>query len=424
MNASTQHAFEPEEVMACLDGELEPRRAAALAGHLEHCADCQALANQFRQVSERLLGFQVEAPSAKLQDALCAVLDRNDLSPEFALGAARKIPGRWRRLWVGPGGWVLAGAMAVLIAVFLSTTSSFRSHMAANEAVSRNSAVANVQTLQAYSVAPAKPVPAGRYTKELAAIAGESEDQPDQGEPNPAQQGPMIARTASLTIVAKDFGTAEAAVKAIIARYHGYIGELSTSSPQNSAHTLTATLHIPSAQLEAALAELKQLGRVEQESQAGEEVTKEYTDLAARLKNSRATEQRLLDVLRKNTGKVMDILKVEQEIARVRGEIERMEADQRALKTRVDFAGVQLSVTEDFKASLQVTPPSTATRLHNAVVTGYRDVVDGVISFFVWLLEAGPTLLLWAAILFFPARWVWKRWLHAKWLGLRSASTN
>lgn len=422
MNASTQHAFEPEEVMTYLDGELESRRAAALASHLEHCADCQALANQFRQVSERLLEYQVEAPSANLQDALCAVLDKRDRSPESAFGVAPKIPGRWSHLWDGPGGWVLAGAMAVLIAVLVSVPKMFmaRSHAVTSEAVSRNFAAGEVQTLQAYSVPPAKPTPAGRYSKEKAANASESDEQLDQEELKDAQQGPMIARTASLTIVAKDFGAAESAVKAIIARYHGYIGELSTSSPQNSARTLTATLHIPSAQLEAALVELKQLGRVEQESQAGEEVTKEYTDLAARLKNSRATEQRLLDVLNKNTGKVTDILKVEQEIARVRGEIEQMEADQRALKTRVDFAGVQLSVTEDFKASLHVTPPSTATRLHNAVVTGYRDLVDGLIGFFVWLLEAGPTLLLWAAILFFPARLIWKRWLRTKWLSLHS----
>ena len=32
-------------------------------------------------------------------------------------------------------------------------------------------------------------------------------------------------------------------------------------------------------------AELKQLGRVDQESQSGEEVTKQYVDLAARLKS-------------------------------------------------------------------------------------------------------------------------------------------
>jgi DNA-binding HxlR family transcriptional regulator len=231
----------------------------------------------------------------------------------------------------------------------------------------------------------------------------------------------MIARTASLAIIVKDFGPVESAVKRIMDRYKGYIGQLSTTAQPDAARTLNATLRIPSPQLEAALAELKQLGRVEQESQSGEEVTKEYTDLAARLKNSRATEQRLLDVLRKNTGKVKDVLEVENEISRVRGEIEQMDADQRTLKTRVDFATMQLSLTEDYKASLHMTPPSTMTRLHNAVVEGYRDVVERGIGLAVWLLEAGPTLLLWAAFLFFPARWLWKRWLRARLLNSSTA---
>jgi hypothetical protein len=220
----------------------------------------------------------------------------------------------------------------------------------------------------------------------------------------------MITRKAELSIVVKDFGPVEEAVKGITDRHHGYIGELSTTAPKDSARKLDATLRIPSPQLDAALAELKQLGRVERESQSGEEVTKDYTDLMARLHNSRATEQRLLEVLRHNTGKVKDILEVEEEIAQVRGEIEQMEADQRALKTRVDYAVLRLSVAEDFRASLQVAPPSTATRLHNALVDGYHDVVESLIGFAVWLLEAGPTLLIWGALLFFLARWAWKRW--------------
>jgi uncharacterized protein DUF4349 len=216
-------------------------------------------------------------------------------------------------------------------------------------------------------------------------------------------------RTASLSITVKDFGPVEAMVKGVTDRHSGYIGELNTTSPPDAAKTLSATLHIPSAQLDAALAELKQLGRVEQESQSGEQVTKQYTDLVARLKNSRATEQRLLDVLRNNAGKVKDVLEVETEIARVRGEIEEMEADQRGLQSRIDFATVQLSVTEEFKASLRGAPTSMGTRLHNAFVGGYHGVVESVIGLLAWLLEFGPTLLLWALLLFLPGRWAWKR---------------
>jgi hypothetical protein len=36
-------------------------------------------------------------------------------------------------------------------------------------------------------------------------------------------------------------------------------------------------------------------------------------------------------------------------------------------------------------------------------------VVENIIALLAWLLEAGPTLLLWAALLFFPIRWAWRR---------------
>src|ERR1700722_11214358 len=60
MDRSLQHAFDAEEVMAYLDGELEPRRAVALASHLEHCTECQEVAKSIRRISIQILEFEVE----------------------------------------------------------------------------------------------------------------------------------------------------------------------------------------------------------------------------------------------------------------------------------------------------------------------------------------------------------------------------
>jgi hypothetical protein len=176
-----------------------------------------------------------------------------------------------------------------------------------------------------------------------------------------------------------------------------------------AAQSLTAILRVPSDQLDAALAELKKLGRVEQESQGGEEVTEQYVDLTARLTNAKNTEQRLIEVLRERTGKVADILAVEQEIARVRGEIERMTAERKSLEGRVSLATINLQLHEEYKAQIEVAPPSTAIRLHNAMVEGYRGVVDSVVGLTLFLLSYGPSLLFWGLIFFWPARMLWRR---------------
>jgi hypothetical protein len=239
---------------------------------------------------------------------------------------------------------------------------------------------------------------------------GSADDEADQtASTTTVPTVPMISRTAGLTLVCKEFDKTRAAAEEILKRHNGYIGELNVSAPSDAGRTLTATLRIPAPQLEAALAELKQLGRVENELQGGAEVTQQYVDLEARLKNGQHTEQRLTEILRTRTGKLQDVLKVELEIDRVRGEIEQMQAEKKELTKRVAFATLSATVKEEYKARLQGAPPSTGSRFRNAAVDGYNTVVEGFIDVLLFLLSSGPSLLIWAAILFFPARWLWRK---------------
>lgn len=223
--------------------------------------------------------------------------------------------------------------------------------------------------------------------------------------------GPMVIRTAELALTSKDkdFDQAQSRVEEILKRHQGYVGEMNVNTPTGSARSLTATLRVPAYQLEATLAELKQMGRVEKESQNGEEVTQQYVDLEARLRNSRNTEQRLIELQRERTGKLSDVLSVEMQISRVRGEIEQMEGQRKAMRNQVDYATLTLTISEDYKAELKVVPPSTGTLIRNAAVDGYRSLVDGLLGLLLWLLAWLPSLLLWSVALFFPARYTWRR---------------
>ena len=219
----------------------------------------------------------------------------------------------------------------------------------------------------------------------------------------------MIIRTARLSLITKEFDKARANLEAILKRHRGFIGELNAGGNTGSGRTLTATLRVPADQLDATMAEVKALGRVESESQGGQDVTSQYVDLQARLGNSRNTEERLTELLHNRTGKLSDVLQVEQELSRVRGEIEEMEAERKTMANQVSYATLNATITEDYKAELQVVPPSTSTRLGNAAIEGYRSMVDGVVSLALFLLSTGPSLLLWAAVLFLPGRLIWKK---------------
>ena len=173
---------------------------------------------------------------------------------------------------------------------------------------------------------------------------------------------------------------------------------------------MVASLRIPSDQLSACSGELRRLGRVTLESQTGEEVTQQYVDLDARLSNERKTEARINEVIKNRAGNLKEVLEAESESARVRGEIERLEAEQKALDQRIEFATLAITLSEEYRAQLQSPAPTAGTRLRNALVDGARDAWESGLGLVLWAFSILPTAMLWTAILFLPARWGWRRW--------------
>jgi hypothetical protein len=224
---------------------------------------------------------------------------------------------------------------------------------------------------------------------------------------------PMIARTASLEIRVKDVEASRSSLDSILARHHGYPAQLNVISPQNLPRRFQASLRIPAPELISAVREMKGLGRLENESQSGEDVTRQHTDLAARLKTARETEERFRAILHERTGNVAEVLEVEQSIARVRGEIESMEAEQKALEHRVDFASVEIQLTEEYKAQLG-SPDSVSTRIYNAFVAGYHNATETLLGFLLFFEEYGPSLVIWLVVLALPVILVWRRYKRVR----------
>jgi hypothetical protein len=416
--STTTHPFTPEEIMAFLDGELTADRAQSLSTHIEQCSECQQTAESFRSTSRKTSAWVVSVPTSLAGSAIATRAERG--TSKFAFAGLNEILFRKR-------GWIPALALAVgffAFVVMLSNRASMRMAEAPSAVMLKR--VEPLEERQYRGVDTATVGAGGGgdagdrvlYRKPQAGLAM-SRTLPDSAKQLRAQASephlaePMIARTVSLSIVVKDFDASRAALDMILVRHNGYAAELNVATPQGAARALQGSLRIPAPQLVAAIAELKALGRVEAETQNGEEVTQQHADLVARLKNSRETEQRLQDVLRTRTGKVKDVLEVEEEIARVRGEIEQMEAEQQNLEHRVSFATIDLKLAEEYKAQLTSPAPSAGMQLRNAIVNGFRNASESLLGIILFFAEAGPTLLLWLAILFIPARLLWRRYQRA-----------
>jgi len=103
------------------------------------------------------------------------------------------------------------------------------------------------------------------------------------------------------------------------------------------------TLRIPARIFKAALSDLESLGTLTYRNIEGVDVTEQYVDLEARLKNKAALRDRLKQLLEKAT-EVKDILAIETELNRVQADIDSMEGCIKSLKGQVEYATVTLSL--------------------------------------------------------------------------------
>ncbi len=103
------------------------------------------------------------------------------------------------------------------------------------------------------------------------------------------------------------------------------------------------TIKVPKSNLDAALRQIRSWGEVKLEEVDTVDLTDAIIDLEARLRNAKAEEQRLLQLLEKAES-IRDILEIEDRLSAVRERIERLEAMKEGMEKRVDFATINVNL--------------------------------------------------------------------------------
>jgi len=221
----------------------------------------------------------------------------------------------------------------------------------------------------------------------------------------PDSRTPLIAHTAELAVATKEFARSRLSLEEIVERHRGYAARLRMAG-RRTGSVLSATLRIPSPELASTISELKSLGEVEQEEQAADEITQQRADLEARLNNAQGTLRRLQELLKKQTYPDGNVRELQRQIAAASGDVNRLEAERQASEHRVVFANVQFSLREEITSPQE----SFSAQLHGAAATGFNEAAASLSAILLFLIGRGPLVLLWLAILFVPARFVWRRW--------------
>ena len=150
----------------------------------------------------------------------------------------------------------------------------------------------------------------------------------------------IIVRTVDIGLVVSDVAAAIDAISDISVRLGGWV----VSSDRSEKHRGFTSIRVPAERLDNAVLQLRQLAsEVESEISTSKDVTDEYVDTTARLKNLEATEQALINLLER-AERVEDALAVHRELTGIREEVERLEGRIKFLEQTSAFSLINVSL--------------------------------------------------------------------------------
>lgn len=156
----------------------------------------------------------------------------------------------------------------------------------------------------------------------------------------------MIIRTATALVEVDSLESAVAELKQLAARVGGYIANTGMEVGRNRLRQAVIEIKIPANHFDEVLSGLQPIGKLESVNVNAQDVGEEYVDVSARIENAKRLERRLIDLLASRTGKLKDVLDVEQELARVREEIERYQGRIRYLQAHTATSTLSVTVHE------------------------------------------------------------------------------
>lgn len=156
-----------------------------------------------------------------------------------------------------------------------------------------------------------------------------------------------IIYSANLDVQVEDVEAAQKEVEKLVEEVKGYIAKSEVIGNSGSKRTATWTIKVPAEKFRSTVTAFTALGKPLRNTSDSQDVTEEFVDVQARVKNLKAEEETLNKLLREAANRMEDFLKVREQIKNIRGDIERAEGRMKFLTTMAAMSSIVLTVREE-----------------------------------------------------------------------------
>jgi hypothetical protein len=250
------------------------------------------------------------------------------------------------------------------------------------------------------------------YSDETAASASAPNVEAPQGSQiskltsrNQFQMNRNVVKEGSLAVQVDDIVAAEKRARRIAESLRGRIDKVNSTDLASPSASLQMTLRMPVSRFESAIEQLESLGNRLGKQIAVDDVTEQIVDMDARVKTMLAQEEVLRNMLRKS-GNLADALTVQNELARLRGEIESIAAKRKSLASQAAFSTLELTLTQKSTAIAHAStdPAWFETSWASAWGAGTA-AFRSVVGYVMWLVVFSPVWILAVLLVRHLVRW-------------------
>lgn len=227
---------------------------------------------------------------------------------------------------------------------------------------------------------------AERYVGADAAAPVEEAQSPSGGSGEEAQKKRKIIVTGNMNLEVKSFDAAARDIEKIAERAGGYVSDSSAQSLEDGSKYGDISIRVPPGGYGSAILKIRALGKVVSEDVSREDVSEEYIDLEARLKNERRVEETYQKLLARAV-KISEILSVEEKIGETRGEIEQIEGRLKYLNNQTSLSTLKISIQE-----------RSASRISSPSEWNVRDIAKAAAASFMTTSKSLAIAAIWLAV--------------------------
>lgn len=363
-----------DQLSLYIDGMLTEKESQLLEKHINLCEGCRMELEMLQEMVENCQSLEDKEPPKYLNFMISSAVRKAQRE-----STANKI----RRKWLKPGLVSVAAILLLAIAAtgimpYLLMGSKTGYDMATN-----GTAPAEAPTEEMYGAAgdgelglkadqPSYNVASGTMDAHGPETDIDDSVMQEQGEPYSIAIAPdetaqvrtfsateatdqdsrKIIRNAEVSLEVESFDRQFEAIRVMVEDAGGYI-ESSNSYVRKHGNTEDerdfieghVVIRIPSLEFTSCLERVSNLGKVTNRSTDGSDITLKYMDTQSRLQSLQVQQQRLLEILERGT-KVEDILNIENELNRVRTELEKHATQLKGWDNLVQYSTIRIFMTE------------------------------------------------------------------------------